>query len=305
MKPKLAKFKKNTQIYLRMKYLLIVLTILTYGCEKNTTITFQDDVSLVINSFFIPDSNLRVNISESLSMTSNRDVSFRNDMLVNIYENNHLLGVMKNVENGNYTLDFKPKAGEKYSIQTQVKGFEDCFAEDIIPPLVKILKYDTSQIENKLIANIEFKDPDNMRNYYLLEFRVKKFHYLSINGNKPDTTFYTESSSFTCDDPLIEGELNAGDGFFYGFYFSDEKIDGKTIRLPCELYLNQIKSFNIYLKSISYNYYMYAKSYEKFLNTDLEMAMFSEPLPMYSNISNGFGIFAGYQQDSVSITLAD
>ena len=90
--------------------------------------------------------------------------------------------------------------------------------------------------------------------------------------------------------------------------FNDEIFDGKKYEIAINLHYRKIynedgEAIPRYLKfdliSMSEDYYKYAQSYNNQLpvNNDDFMDLFQnglmEPLPIYSNINGGLGLFAG------------
>jgi hypothetical protein len=87
-------------------------------------------------------------------------------------------------------------------------------------------------------------------------------------------------------------------------YFTDKGIDGKrfTIVLPV-LMINEFvdSSFiKVFLMNTDYNYYNYHKSMGNYSSGE---DPFTEPSPVYSNITGGLGIFASYTVDSLIFRL--
>jgi len=87
-------------------------------------------------------------------------------------------------------------------------------------------------------------------------------------------------------------------------YFNDKGRDGLRIKLSVEgtgLSKNIDSSFlKIYLLNTDKAYYDYQKSVDKYNSGE---DPFTEPSPVYSNISGGLGIFASYTVDSLTFRL--
>ncbi len=104
-------------------------------------------------------------------------------------------------------------------------------------------------------------------------------------------------------------DYSQGQGFVVPYtgklFFSDELTEGDT--LERDIYFAQkiggsdprvFSSFNsIYLKlcTISEEYYLYAKSYAD-QSFAIDYSLFVEPVSVFTNVHNGYGIFAGYGQ---------
>ncbi len=70
-----------------------------------------------------------------------------------------------------------------------------------------------------------------------------------------------------------------------------------------EEWINTGYTLSIYLRGISTNYYQYKKSHYKHVyNQEPDLWEGGEtPTPMYSNISNGYGIFAAFAETHIEI----
>jgi hypothetical protein len=124
---------------------------------------------------------------------------------------------------------------------------------------------------------------------------------------------------FTSSDPILKSE---GD-FDYNpvtVYFSDNLFNGKKVSLS--LQLNQLgfgfldDSCNCIfaeLRSVSYSYFQYLKKwtihlYNQGVHLDVrdseelrEFLFTGEPVNMYTNVQNGYGIFAGYSKSTYNM----
>jgi hypothetical protein len=217
----------------------------------------------------------------------------------------------------NYIASFlQPSSGKEYKITVKAPGFPDAYATTKIPNLVKIEKVDTAKVilegtfqegESNILlqSNIEFTDPANEKNYYLVYVYVK--HDDQGSWNIP----------FVCTDPNVEEHLNSGT-ISFGVAFSDKNINGKKYKLPITLNGNEIgwpfrKEFPPdypfpveYKTSIYFRLYSITEEYFKYIQTlNLFLKNYTNPLAeptqMYSNITGGYGIFAGAAVSSDSI----
>ncbi len=164
-----------------------------------------------------------------------------------------------------------------------------------------------------LDLRIRFKDVPNVKNYYRLVIKGKSYYE---DGQVFDT--YVNSTT----DDLVFGNNNAdilGEISSYISYneFSDQLIDGETYELKTRVFYSYVKYKDGYnpsttspnvstrvvtkqeliveLQSISESYYQYLKSMSSNGGSD---DFFSEPVQVYSNITNGIGILGSYTQSS-------
>ncbi|OQY03927.1 MAG: hypothetical protein B6I20_04105, partial [Bacteroidetes bacterium 4572_117] len=96
--------------------------------------------------------------------------------------------------------------------------------------------------------------------------------------------------------------------------FNDKKINGKTIRLDIfhnapiwddgAIHMGDY-TLQIYLRSVTEEYYKYHTTLLQHLYKQQEDIIFgmAEPINAYSNIENGYGVFAGFNEDVVEMYI--
>lgn len=295
-------------------FITIIISILS--CRKVIDVKLPTkDGKIVINSFFNDKEQLTVNISKSLHILDNMETKFLDDAEVNIFENNAFKETMTNIGGGNFiSKTFTPSKEYTYKIYAKYGDLKQAYSENTIPNPIKIISVDTSTVyvTNNGInqsggggsypqyqLKIKFKDTENIRNYYSLKIYLKNQYYYYKNTSE---TKYLDYSTiyFTSNDLAIE-TFNNGESAL----FSDDFLNGKEYSL-----LINIDKYNfpftdnhvlIELNSVSKEYYLYNKSYS--LYQKVKGDPFSEPVQVYNNIVNGYGIFAGYSSDTLGIEL--
>ncbi len=287
-----------------MKEIAVILLIicLLFSCEKETDIKFENSNFIVINSFFSPDSIFKVNVSESLSIINSSNVNFIENASIELYEDGNIIRELVYDNNGNYFIDYKPLQQKEYKIKVISPEGYNCEAINIIPQKTEIISIDTLTDITKpdeLICKINFEDNQSTLDFYFLEIRTIAGSYtFEYPLGNFDTIYYEESIDFDYTDNIIEYKIGTS-MITYGVIFSDELINGeqKEISITINKYaISDIpnNAIKFYLKNISEDFYLYAKSYSMLL--DEEIDILAEPIQVYSNISNGFGIFGGYNQ---------
>lgn len=315
-----------------MKYLSLYFAFLLAisACQKENVEIPDTGRKIVINSLITTDSLLNVRLSESEYYTSDIDLYVKPPFLgavVNFFNNNNCIDSLYYANrtisghehvyyNGNYlSKSVMPVPGKEYKVTVHKSGYPDATASTTIPKIVNIEKVDTSSIKNygfKMDCKLEFNDPISDRNYYL-------FNIVRVRMNP----FIREYMTFDCEDPVIEEEL-CGNGEYegqngkiygieYGYAFSDKLIDGKKYSLnfsfPIEHYWNSVEnpyprtSFIYYFRliSITEDYFKFIQTLNLFYKTGRNPL--AERVIVYSNISGGYGIFAGGAVSTDSIIL--
>jgi hypothetical protein len=169
----------------------------------------------------------------------------------------------------------------------------------------------------KINYTLKFKDNGDVKNYYRLVVLTKEF-YSDAKITK-DSVLYNYYFSF---DDIVSGNNSNNDpmafsGSSYNLYnvFSDELFNGKdyplTFSTNVDVYhympnykhgvrLNSRIEVNIFLQSISRDYYLYLKSRQAASDGN---GLFSEPVQIHNNIEGGIGILGSYTSNMTKIDL--
>ncbi len=237
-----------------------------------------------------------------------------------------------------YVSDFKSTLGKTYTLKADLAGYESVEAKTTVPlsPNITNIDLQSLQISN---ANAEYtnefildgtlrfdiNDPVDQKNYYeiaLYETRVDsifsvKYGIDTIIGN--DTLWdysdyeviFQDLRSFS--NPIYFSLLNSSeleDIFNDGSserVLTDITFDGQnhTLSLKIEneyIYVaNNSPNIELVIKHLSPDYYNYYTSRE--LQNNNEDNFVSEPVFVYNNIENGYGIFAAYYSQVYPIDL--
>ena len=200
-----------------------------------------------------------------------------------------------------------PEVGKKYKVTVMPTGLDPVEAEMSVPDRVNIIniEWDSSQVKPpngpddftsfSLPFKITFSDPPGQKNFYAIEVfqtRALKHTDLATGVTSYDTIFQEIRSQI--DDPGIASKKA------WRQWFADAIFDGKTYTLPLHINMysfsdNQIVELQVRLVNMSEEYFRYLDTVE--LSFEVEGDPFAQPVQIYSNTSNGFGIFAGASYD--------
>jgi hypothetical protein len=300
---------------LRKVFPILILTIGVFSCTKELNYELEHTNSLVINSIFNPGNDFTFHISTTASVLEKYDALDERVQLL-LYRNSDLITDTL-LGSGIFYTNINPDQNIRYTVEVLSNNFESILAYDSIPSRVEILEasllFPVGIDENGDEYgeySVKFSDPINETNYYELAI------YQYINGEKVYLEWYSDYYKVT--DPVL---INEGllDFIPTTMFFSDELFDGETYTLKFNDFANgntSLTSFStgiyIELRSVSKSYYLYRKYYtihafnQQTNYEDLHDFLFSgEPQDMFTNVINGFGIFAGYNKTDKEFLYTD
>jgi len=293
----------------------IVIVLFVTSCEKDYNIDMpQKEKKIVINGLLNPDSTIRVNISKSLFIQDSEDANIpyiNNSADVKLYEGDKFIETLTFSEKGNYCSQMKPEVGKNYKVVVTADGLPKAQCSTIIPERVEMVSLDTATIQefdgmdyysSEFECTIKFKDPVGKRDYYMID---ASFRY--IEGEMQSNSLY--STSLDADEDVYN-LINTYSG---AIILTDEVFDGKTAEIKVKPSLFTGYYYDYYegsdskvelflsLKTISKEYYLYMKT--RTLQDEVGNGPFVEPVQMYNNVENGYGILGSYNVSRKSVVL--
>ncbi|MDP3915652.1 MAG: DUF4249 domain-containing protein [Bacteroidota bacterium] len=316
------------------KYILIILLLATiFSCTK--TLDFDEannETQLVLNSIIWPDSVIAISISKSTSILFDRQVGQITGGTLDLYEDGTLLTQITSPTGHFYASGIKPKAGKSYRIVVNSNG-KQLEAETTIPDQAEVLSIDTTSLIDvngvrRTQYKVKIKDPIG-DDYYRIVVMNEQLTQLSsrdyTDGNNITRKYYYITSQYwiNSEDPVFKSLYNSmgedvidmGPENDYNI-FPDDYFKGKEYSVQFQMSPNGYGYYNpysygenspfkklferntIHIQKLSkdmYNYLKYLKLYNHYHDNP-----FSEPVPVYSNVKNGTGIFAGFNDNTVS-----
>ncbi|MFY0601066.1 MAG: DUF4249 domain-containing protein [Cyclobacteriaceae bacterium] len=302
------------------KIIVILGIILTASCEVVVDVpTPNFKPSLVLNSYINPDSIVTLALSSNRYVldTSRSQFPWVDGALIKLYEDGLLVEELQQEHDisGYYFSDFHPKTGSTYLITAEKEGFEPITASTSIP----------SEKANFSIIDInEFKDefgyPNYKMRYNLLDkpgndfYEVRLFQLFKERfGYYDEMDNFIEEESFSRYDAIpfnyfSPEDLDTDDAETYDleYLFSDQLFEGRTVQNSIEFHPftsdnEDSLTFQLRIRKVSEEYYEYR------ITSDLQFKVdgnaFAEPIPVFNNIENGFGIFSGYNRATRDIKL--
>ncbi len=268
--------------------------VLFMACEKEIPLKQEEsEPRIVVNAIFSAGDTIWINLSES------RDVLY-DQFLPNIENataklldaNDNVLADFTHVTNGRYyCADPTPVAGTTYGLRVEAAGFKTVTASAETPSIIALSSVDTMSVGEQVEFNLSFTDDASQDNFY----GVSIVYHTYVDGGMGEEILSSNPYFSTKEIFVINGEPDI-DGTRYAmeFFFSDSGFNGQSINFTGRQYVwgsDGIEYFVVGLKSLSEDLYKYKLSYSKY--SDAQGNFFAEPVQVYSNITDGFGIFGG------------
>lgn len=217
------------------------------------------------------------------------------------------------------------QAGQFYTVKISAPGLKTVTSQMTLPINLKaeagkvgvkgrnVVNYGTYRYIGCKSAELSFSitDEPTERNNYIFEIEA-----VLASGNTEDPHW-----DWNCLYPTIE-KVNPYNNFSSSnklrFYLRDDLFNGKKIDLNFDanksnygytygenLYLgnenDSIVGFNVIVRNVPDDLYLYWNSVDK--AQEAEGNPFEEPVQIYTNIFGGYGIFSGYRQDQLYMSL--
>lgn len=265
---------------------LLLLLLFSSCTEKEIIIELDKHESkLVVNSFFSPSDSISINLSKSIAARDIDAINYIHNAEIQLYCQNQLVNTMNYQGNGMYSLKSAINYGDKYKIVIDAPGFISVEASNTIPEQPQVLSFDTIHIDDELLyCEIAFKSDLSTSNYYLVEVESKNPVYdsdsiLSHQVDIINSDILVENGGLEekLKRLVLSTELLQDSIYELGFVLDKTMLQ--------ETYSESSNTIYIHFKKISEEYYLYVKSYYE-AETKHE--------DIYTNIENGYGIFAGY-----------
>lgn len=293
---------KTQSYFIQYSFLFFLIGLLS-ACEGAFDQVVDVDVpehqpKLVLYSTLEPESAFIASISNSVGILSSDNPEVIDNAQVEIYREDELLTTLQNNGGGFYfseSEDIFPEVGVNYTIKASATGFEtvESTTQVIAPISISLAQVTDSSFFNNELDGVEvaevliqFKDDINAENFYGLQL-------FSVQGE------FFQQIDFGASDPSIGG--NGGGGFFAdessfnyngGVLFDDVIFNGttKSLRVYVDTYyLEGNQELYVNLRHLSKDYYLHEQSSR--LQNETGENPFGSPAFVYSNITNGFGMF--------------
>ncbi len=286
---------------LRYFLLLLPLVVFLFSCKKEVFIDIPDHESqIAVNAFLENGEEIAVHVSRSGQVSESID-SFLQGATVVLYADD-VPDTLAFSDDHWYKTGQKASPGINYLLKVYHPDFEETLSGDAFPAPVtfkmqNFVAKDAVDEWGFIYSSIDvvFNDDPGRNDYYELRTElgetVRQESNMIFNGG-------TRSN-----DVIIKNEGFTGEFFTGGIAFSDKLFNGDTASIKIRFAYNaNVDYVYIILRSVSENYYQYKKSYYRYtVNASNDIWNTSNPVGLFTNIENGYGIFAGYSEVKDSI----
>lgn len=291
------------------KIFLLLSTILLFACKDNILLLDVNDYLKdrkpipVVYCLFTNDSTFKV-------------ISFLNYSVFDSTENTEIKAKIYIVDQYNDTIfcykkndrlfesNEVAKKGVKYYLFVETDKYGILRASSYVPQ--NTVFFDTTKTkinfsEYNLFLNsnfnLYFSDTKSKNKYYSLMALYKHIYFYPLDSMPYDTSYTHFSISSDCKERSDNLLLN----------YNNQNLSIYTLSFFCGIAKNELKKpnqFIITLRQITPEYYYFYYSFKKYQENHIDyftilMTMsFSSANQIYTNIENGQGIFAGYNEDA-------
>lgn len=291
--------------------LSLVLIFALQGCQKEIEYSGPgNDSVMVLNGVVENDSIFRIRLERSVFFLSNEpetDKHITSGATVNVtnLSTNQTYTLNQSTSGNVYDFPFTVAPNTKFKINVSHPSYPTIESEMTTTTKVDIVSVDTASIiidqQPYLKTRLTWNDPTDSDNYYMIRM---KSTYTSTNES------YEYPLYLLSNDVSVDNSENTDiDGSIYpvsDLMFNDDKFNGqtKTLEFITSFYPHysdpanpSTVSYDIYLITMNKETYQYYVSMKK----NIYMDFFSEPVKVYSNILNGFGIFGTLNYSKYSL----
>lgn len=270
-------------------FILIPVISLFLSCRKEVELSFTHEPKLCFNCILNPDSIIKADLSLSQAIGESENFVPVSGAKIELFENNSFYGILNDNGQGNYSIKYNPQYGVEYKIRIEKNGYPASVAVTKVPNKTKIEVNTiiTNSKEQLYRRTVKIYDTKGENQYW--------YYAYSISGNQK----FIGASYENLDEPFFddfnkkqETESKFGFIYYYMIRFSDELFDGEVLQVN-----GSEQKRSTYYMDVE-KYMEVDTHYEKYLKTSIQALMLkdeeipmSEPIQIYSNVSNGYGIF--------------
>lgn len=302
---------------------LILLALSFIACSKEIKFNESEiEKKLVVNGLICPDSLISVNVRKTTSILSTENSLVENAVVI-LFKNNLEIDTLEYFGQGNYkSLKHRAFSGNTYSILVNSIGYPSASATDTVPEATSI--FDGTRVSGNSFdaygdphIDYEIRINDSPeKNLYELFFIQQQFP-----SKFTASYFISFQIELVIADPVLRAESDL-DYSPFTYLFSDKLFNGQQYLMKNKFmsavtggyfttsFAPEPKVHYAILRTVSRNYFNYRKLWLRHYRNQqignkveepISTTLLSSPIPMYSNIKGGYGIFAAYNQTNYKL----
>ncbi len=288
--------------------LTLLLLLLLSSCFKEVNIDLpKRKPKLVIGSYITANKPISVLLTQSVS-SKDTIYTLKTKAQVNIEVDGQEYPLVQ-VKDSLYRSNIKAQYGKKYTVKASVEGYETVHACDSIPrpidfSIKKYIPISSVDNEGENISSIiiAIKNVPDAPTFFELRMKSTVNDPSNLDEEGSSSVYYESLQSH---DITVRNEGIVNLSFSkVGLLFSNEFMQGNSHTLTFDFYnliddeYNAIDQVEVELRTVSAQYFKFKK--RLYPNLDNQAGDLwdgtGNPSDAYTNIINGYGIFAAYSQ---------
>lgn len=273
------------------------------GCELVVDVDVPiEKQTLVLNSFFNPDSTWKAKVSLSRHILDEAPYPSVENALIVVFDGENPIDTLAHDAAGFYRSDERPQAGKSYSMRAITADYGTANASSGCPEFVQA---EFSPIQSgtgeygmpEYSLTISFKDPPG-KNFYQI-MAIGEYRYMNPYTGQG---FLNRSNMriWSDDEGIDDEEIGNPEGFFFPDVLFDNQAFSINVKFTPNMWGGNSKAkYFLYFRVLNEDYYKYKVT--SILQNNTASDPFAQPVKVYNNIENGFGIFAGFNQNVLVI----
>lgn len=277
---------------------------------------------LVVNSVFTQDSLWQIEVSNSANPGQGNQIQYLLDCEIKLKQNDKEIkdinlfsktevkminGEPQDVIRQYYgTTTTIAEVGKEYNIEVTHPNYKSAKGKGYIPYPAGIQflnlngNTDIIDVDGKAFRKIAFQLQNNstQKGYFAIQVLFGK------DGDKQRIEFFANDPIFNENQIFDTGDRQNENGKYYdtnqGIFFSSESFTSQAHNFDIFVeshYLNPDDDFEVRILTFTKELYEYSTALQR--QQAVSGNPFAEPVQVYSNIHNGFGIFNGYALSSI------
>jgi hypothetical protein len=284
-----------------MKKLLPLTCLFLAACQLIVDVDVpREKERLVVNGVQTPGSPWKIDLTRSKYVLERDQFRPVTTATISVTDDNSNSFSLPHDTLYRYTGNFYPVPGRHYSLTVEAPGYESVNAEFTMPEEVKItdLFIDSANTvrsqdgyNTETPIEVTFTDPPENANYY----EISMIYYFIYRSVQPDGTV-TRIDTIGVGVPIHIDHPGLSVMDEDGNKFSDKIFDGQAFKLLANANINYLPTstllrYEVKLGSMSEEQYRYLET--RGLQYGSNDDPFAQPVQVYSNINNGYGVLGG------------